>query len=69
MFLDEIRDLYDAESNDKGVAEDGQSSILKLQFRAAFESHLRRRKGHVARLSKGDFDSLDAKGTGKKCAR
>jgi ferritin-like metal-binding protein YciE len=67
LFIDELRDLYDAENrlvkSIPKMAEAAESEDL----RAGFEEHLEQTKGHVERL-KQIFVSLEEKPTGKKCA-
>ena len=67
LFLDEIRDLYDAEKQlTKALpkmAEAAQSDGL----RSGFEEHLQQTQGHVERLER-IFEALGEKATGKKCA-
>lgn len=67
LFLEEIRDLYDAEKQlTKALPKMAKASSSE-ELRAAFEAHLGETRGHVERLEE-IFESLGEKGTGKKCA-
>jgi len=67
LFLDEIRDLYDAEQQLTKALPKMAKAATSDQLREAFEEHLQQTQGHVDRLEK-IFESLGEKGTGKKCA-
>jgi ferritin-like metal-binding protein YciE len=67
LFLDEIRDLYDAEKQLTKALPKMAKASSSPDLRAAFEGHLEQTLGHVARLEE-IFESLGEKGTGKKCA-
>jgi len=67
LFLDEIRDLYDAEKQLTKALPKMASAASSEDLRAAFEAHLEETQGHVERLEE-IFESLGEKGTGKKCA-
>ena len=66
LYVEELRDLYSAETQlvkalpkmAKGAADD--------QLRTAFEEHLRETSEHVSRLEQ-IFEQLGEKATGKKC--
>lgn len=67
LFLDELRDLYDAEKQlTKALPEMAEAAKAK-ELRNAFSEHLEQTKGHVQRLEQ-IFEALGEKGTGKKCA-
>jgi len=67
LFLDEIRDLYDAEKQlTKALPKMAKASSSE-DLQAAFEAHLQQTQGHVDRLEE-IFEALGEKGTGKKCA-
>lgn len=67
LFLDEIRDLYDAEKQlTKALPKMAKASSSE-DLQAAFEDHLQQTQGHVDRLEQ-IFEALGEKGTGKKCA-
>jgi ferritin-like metal-binding protein YciE len=67
MFVDELRDLYDAEKQlTKALPKMAKASTSE-ELRAAFEAHLEETQGHVQRLEQ-IFEQLDEKPTGKKCA-
>jgi ferritin-like metal-binding protein YciE len=67
LFLDEIRDLYDAEKQlTKALPKMAKASSSE-ELRAGFEEHLDQTQGHVERLEE-IFEALGEKGTGKKCA-
>src|SRR6267142_459519 len=67
LYVDELRDLYDAESRLvkalPKLAKEAESSEL----RSGFEEHLEQTKGHVDRLRQ-IFETLGEKPSGKKCA-
>jgi ferritin-like metal-binding protein YciE len=65
-FLDELRDLYDAEKQlTKALPKLAKAATSEL-LREAFEAHLQETIGHVERLEQV-FDSLDAKAQSKHC--
>jgi ferritin-like metal-binding protein YciE len=66
LYIDELRDIYDAENQlTKALPKLAKHSTSE-ELRAGFEEHLEQTKGHVARLEK-IFTELDEKPTGKKC--
>jgi ferritin-like metal-binding protein YciE len=66
LFVDELRDLYDAETRlVKALPKLAKASQLD-ELREGFETHLEQTKEHVARLEQ-IMESLDEKPTGKKC--
>lgn len=66
LFLDEIRDLYDAEKQLVKALPKMAKAAASDDLRMAFEGHLEETQGHVRRLEE-IFESLGEKGTGKKC--
>jgi ferritin-like metal-binding protein YciE len=67
LYVDELRDIYDAENRlVKALPKLAKASTSK-ELRSGFEAHLEQTKGHVDRL-KEIFDALGEKPTGKKCA-
>jgi ferritin-like metal-binding protein YciE len=67
LFLDEIRDLYDAEKQLTKALPKMAKAAASQDLRTAFEGHLQQTQEHVKRLEE-IFESLGEKGTGKKCA-
>lgn len=67
LFLDEIRDLYDAERQLTRALPKMAKASSSDDLRSAFEDHLKQTEGHVERLEE-IFEALGEKGTGKKCA-
>jgi ferritin-like metal-binding protein YciE len=66
LFVDELRDLYDAENRlEKALPKLAKAANLE-DLRSGFETHLEQTKEHVERL-KQIMESLDEKPTGKKC--
>jgi ferritin-like metal-binding protein YciE len=67
LYIDELRDLYDAESKLVKALPKLAKAASSDQLRSGFEEHLEQTRGHVARLEE-IFDALGEKPTGKKCA-
>lgn len=67
LFIDELRDLYDAENRLVKAIPKMAKAANSDQLRSGFEYHLEQTKGHVDRL-KQILASLDEKPAGKKCA-
>src|ERR1700722_4534828 len=67
LFLDEIRDLYDAEKQLTKALPEMAGAASSDELRDVFEAHLEQTENHVERLER-IFDSLGEKATGKKCA-
>jgi len=67
LYIDELRDLYDAENRLVKALPKMAEAAESADLRAGFEEHLEQTKGHVERL-KQIFVALDEKPTGKKCA-
>jgi ferritin-like metal-binding protein YciE len=66
LWIDELRDLYDAENRLVKALPKMAKAANSEELRAGFESHLEQTKGHVDRIEE-IFDSLDEKPTGKQC--
>jgi ferritin-like metal-binding protein YciE len=66
MFIDELRDAYDAEKQLTKALPKLARAAVSDELRAAFESHLTETRGHVTRLEQV-FASLDEKTRGKHC--
>jgi ferritin-like metal-binding protein YciE len=67
LYIDELRDLYDAENKLVKALAKLAKAASSDRLRAGFEEHLEQTKGHVSRLEE-IFEALDEKPTGKKCA-
>jgi ferritin-like metal-binding protein YciE len=67
LFVDEIRDLYDAEKQLTKALPKMMEWSSSEDLKSAFENHLEETRGHVERLEQV-FESLAQKATGKKCA-
>ncbi len=67
LFIDEIRDLYDAEKQLTKALPEMANSASTDELRNAFEEHLEQTENHVQRLER-IFEALGEKATGKKCA-
>ena len=65
-FIDELRDVYDAEKQLIKALPKMAKAASALELKEAFESHLKETKGQVARLEQV-FASLDEKVQGKHC--
>ena len=66
LYIDELKDLYNAETQlVKALPKMAKASSDK-QLRAGFEEHLRQTSEQVSRLEQ-IFEQLDEKPTGKKC--
>jgi ferritin-like metal-binding protein YciE len=67
LYVDELKDLYDAESRLVKALPKVAKTATSQKLRSAVEEHLEQTKGHVDRL-KEIFDNLGEKTSGKKCA-
>jgi ferritin-like metal-binding protein YciE len=67
LFLDEIRDLYDAEKQLTKALPKMAKAAVSEELRAAFEEHLQQTQEHVQRLEQV-FEAMSEKASGKKCA-
>jgi len=65
-FVEELRDLYDAEKQLTKALPKLAKTATSPRLRDAFESHLEETRGHVERLEQV-FESLDEKPRGKHC--
>jgi ferritin-like metal-binding protein YciE len=66
LFLDEIRDLYDAENRIVKALPKMAKAAESEELRSGFEEHLEQTKEHVERL-KQILTDMDEKASGKKC--
>jgi ferritin-like metal-binding protein YciE len=66
LYVDELRDLYDAENKLVKALPKLAKASSSDKLRAGFEEHLEQTRGHVGRLEE-IFEALDEKPTGKKC--
>ncbi len=66
LYIDELRDLYNAETQMVKALPKMAKAASNGQLRGAFEEHLRQTSEHVSRLEK-IFERLDEKPSGKKC--
>jgi ferritin-like metal-binding protein YciE len=66
LWIDELRDLYDAENRLVKALPKMAKAANSGDLRAGFESHLEQTKGHVDRLEE-IFEALEEKPTGKQC--
>jgi ferritin-like metal-binding protein YciE len=67
LYIDELRDLYNAETQLTKALPKMARASTNDQLRRAFEEHLRQTSEHVSRLEQ-IFEQLDEKPTGKQCA-
>jgi len=67
LYVDELKDLYDAESRLVKALPKVAKAATSQKLRSAVEEHLEQTKSHVDRL-KEIFDNLGEKPSGKKCA-
>ena len=65
-FLDELRDVYDAEKQLTKALPKLAKTATTQKLKDAFESHLEETRGHVERLEQV-FEGLDEKARGKHC--
>ena len=66
LYIDELRDLYNAETQLTRALPKMAKASSNDELREAFEEHLRQTSEHVSRLEQ-IFDTLEEKPTGKKC--
>jgi ferritin-like metal-binding protein YciE len=66
LFVDELRDLLDAENRLLKAIPKMAKASESAELRAGFEHHLEQTKGHVERLKKV-FTALEEKPSSKKC--
>ena len=67
LYLDELRDLYDAENRLVKALPKLAKEAESQELRSGFEEHLEQTKGHVARLQE-IFEAMGEKASGKRCA-
>jgi len=65
-FLDELRDIYDAEKQLTKALPKLAKAARSAELKQAIESHLEETRGHVERLEEV-FESLGEKARGKHC--
>src|SRR5437899_1974918 len=66
LFVQELKDLYNAENQLIKALPKMAKSASSPQLRQAFETHLEETRGHVERLDR-IFENLGTSGRGKKC--
>jgi len=66
LYVDELKDLYSAETQLVKALPKMAKASTNAQLRQAFEEHLRQTSEHVSRLEQ-IFEMLEEKPTGKKC--
>jgi ferritin-like metal-binding protein YciE len=66
LYVDELKDLYSAETQLVKALPKMAKASSNAQLRQAFEEHLRQTSEQVSRLEQ-IFEMLDEKPTGKKC--
>ena len=66
LYIDELRDIYDAEKQLVKALPKMAEAASSDELRTGFEEHLEQTKGHVQRLEQ-IFTALGEKPTGKKC--
>lgn len=66
LYIDELRDLYDAENQLLKALLKMAKAATSEELRSGFEEHLEQTQEHVSRLEQ-IFSELDEKPTGKKC--
>ena len=66
LYVDELRDLYSAETQLTKALPKMAKASSNAELRQAFEEHLRQTSEHVSRLEQ-IFETLEEKASGKKC--
>ena len=66
LFVDELRDLYNAENQLIKALPKMAKAANSEELSSGFEAHLEQTKGHVQRLEQV-FETLGEKASGKKC--
>jgi len=66
LYVDELRDIYNAENQLTKALPKMAKAATSDDLRTGFEEHLEQTKGHIQRLER-IFTKLDEKPTGKKC--
>jgi ferritin-like metal-binding protein YciE len=67
LYLDELKDLYNAENQLVKALPKLAKASTSDELREGFEEHLEQTKGHVERLEQ-IFEAMDESPKGKKCA-
>jgi ferritin-like metal-binding protein YciE len=67
LYLDELKDLYNAENQLIKALPKLAKASTSDELREGFEEHLEQTKGHVERLEQ-IFEAMDESPKGKKCA-
>ena len=67
LYIDELRDLYDAENRLVKALPKLAKQAESSELRSGIENHLEQTKGHVDRLRQ-IFEEMGEKPSGKKCA-
>jgi ferritin-like metal-binding protein YciE len=67
LYVDELRDLYDAENRLVKALPKLAKEAESQELRSGFEQHLEQTKGHVDRLRR-IFEAMGESPAGKKCA-
>jgi len=67
LYIDELRDLYSAETQLVKALPKMAKASTNSELRQGFEEHLRQTTEHVSRLEQ-IFEELEEKPSGKKCA-
>jgi ferritin-like metal-binding protein YciE len=66
LYIDELRDIYDAETQLIKALPQMAKAATSEELRSGFEKHLEQTKEHALRLEQ-IFDGLGEKASGKKC--
>jgi len=66
LYIEELRDIYDAENQLVKALPKMAEAATSEELRSGFEEHLEQTRGHVQRLEQ-IFADLGVKATGKKC--
>jgi ferritin-like metal-binding protein YciE len=66
LYIDELRDLYNAETQLTKALPKMAKAAANEQLREAFQEHLRQTSEHVSRLEQ-IFEQLEERPTGKRC--
>jgi ferritin-like metal-binding protein YciE len=66
LYIDELKDLYSAESQMVKALPKMAKAASSAELRQGFEKHLEQTRGHVQRLEQ-IFEALDESPKGKKC--
>jgi ferritin-like metal-binding protein YciE len=67
LYLEELRDLYDAENRLVKALPKLAKEAGSQELRSGFEEHLEQTKGHVDRLRE-IFEAMGEKASAKRCA-